>query len=114
MKNTRFMERLFSATEERDEELTSQVAQDIEDAKANGEVDTEEINYKANGDGTVSITDKENGEVTVAEQGEDGMYDLYPDKGWRTESAHASTRLRMARHRNPRLPRRGLHLCGSA
>ena len=78
MKNTRFMERLFSATEERDEELTSQVAQDIEDAKANGEVDTEEINYKANGDGTVSITDKENGEVTVAEQGEDGMYDLYP------------------------------------
>lgn len=77
-KNTRFMERLFSATEERDEELTSQVAQDIEDAKANGEVDTEEINYKANEDGSVSITDKENGEVTIAEPGEEGGYDLYP------------------------------------
>ena len=77
-KNTRFMERLFSATEERDEELTSQVAQDINDAAANGEVDTEELNYKGNEDGTVSITDKENGEVTIAEQTADGQYDLYP------------------------------------
>ena len=33
MKNTRFMEVLFSAAENNDEELTNQVAQDIEDAK---------------------------------------------------------------------------------
>lgn len=72
------MERLFSATEEKDEELTSQVAKDIEDAKANGEVDTEELNYKSNGDGSVSITDKGNGEVTVAEQDGEGGYDLFP------------------------------------
>ena len=77
-KNTRFMEVLFSATEERDEELTSQVAQDIDNAAANGEVDTEEVNYKSNGDGSVSITDKENGEVTLATKGEDGGYELFP------------------------------------
>ena len=43
MKNTRFMDRLFSAVEENDEELAKQVAKDIEDAKANGSVDTEEV-----------------------------------------------------------------------
>lgn len=39
MKNTRFMEVLFSAVEDKDEELAKQVAKDIEDAKANGSVD---------------------------------------------------------------------------
>ena len=34
MKNTRFMEVLFSAVEDKDEELAKQVAKDIEDAKA--------------------------------------------------------------------------------
>ena len=37
------MEVLFSAVENNDEELTAQVAKDIEDAKANGVVDTETI-----------------------------------------------------------------------
>ena len=78
MYNTRFMSRMFSATEEGDEELTGQVAKDIEDAKENGVVDTDEVRYEDEGDGRVSITDKGNGEVTVAEQGEDGNYDLYP------------------------------------
>lgn len=75
---TRFMDRLFSATDEKDEELTAQVASDIEKAKQFGEVDTEEVNYKDMGDGKVAITDKENGEVTIAEKDEnDGNYDLY-------------------------------------
>ena len=78
MVNTRLMDRLFSATDEKDEELTGQVAQDIEDAKANGSVDTEELKYEDAGDGKVAITDKENGEVTIAEKAEDGNYDLYP------------------------------------
>ena len=80
MKNTRFMEVLFSAVEKKDEELANQVAKDIEDAKANGSVDTDEVKYESLGDGRVAITDKENGEVTVAEkaEGEDGTYDLYP------------------------------------
>jgi len=78
MYNTRFMSRMFSATEEGDEELTGQVAKDIEDAKENGVVDTDEVRYEDEGDGRVSITDKGNGEVTVAEMGEDGNYDLYP------------------------------------
>ena len=43
---TRFMDRLFSATDEKDEELTSMVASDIEKAKQFGEVDTDEVNYK--------------------------------------------------------------------
>ena len=76
--NTRFMDRLFSATEERDAELTEQVANDIEAAKENGSVDTDEVVYEDAGDGKVAITDKGNGEVTIAEQGEDGNYDLYP------------------------------------
>lgn len=80
MKNTRLMEVLFSAVEKNDEELANQVAKDIEDAKANGSVDTDEVKYESLGDGRVAITDKENGEVTVAEKAkdEDGTYDLYP------------------------------------
>ena len=74
---TRFMDRLFSATDEKDEELTAQVASDIEKAKQFGEVDTDEVNYKDMGDGKVAITDKGNGEVTVAEKADDGNYDLY-------------------------------------
>lgn len=79
MKNitTRFMSRLFSATEEGDEELTAEVAQDIQDAKKLGAVDTDEVRYENNNDGTVSVIDKGNGEVTIAEQAEDGNFDLY-------------------------------------
>lgn len=80
MKNTRFMEVLFSAAENNDEELTNQVANDIEDAKANGVVDTDEVKYEDAGDGRVAITDKETGEVTIAEKAndDDETYDLYP------------------------------------
>ena len=76
MKNTRFMEVLFSATE--DEELQNQVSKDIEDAKANGSVDTDELKYEHVGEGKVAITDLGNGEVTIAEKADDGNYDLYP------------------------------------
>ena len=76
MKNTRFMEVLFSATE--DEELQNQVSKDIEDAKANGSVDTEELKYESVGDGKVAVTDKENGEKTIVEGDAENGYDLYP------------------------------------
>ena len=79
MKNTRLMEVLFSAVENNDEELTAQVANDIESAKENGVVDTDEVKYENAGDGKVAITDKETGEVTIAEKAEDeDTYDLYP------------------------------------
>ncbi len=78
MENTRLMDRLFSATDEKDQELTAQVAEDIESAKENGSVDTDELKYEHVGDGKVVITDKENGEQTVAEKAEDGNYELYP------------------------------------
>lgn len=75
---TRLMTRLFSSTNEKDSELNEQVANDIEEAKKNGEVDTEELKFKDEGNGTVSILDKENGEVTMAERASDGNYELYP------------------------------------
>ena len=80
MKKTRFMEAMFSAVENNDEELTRQVANDIENAKANGTVDTDEVKYEAVGDGTVKITDKETGEVTIAQKASDEAetYDLNP------------------------------------
>ena len=80
MKNTRFMEVLFSAVENKDEELAAQVAKDIEDAKANGTVDTEEVKYENMGDGKVAVTDKGNGEVTIVEKASDesDTYDMYP------------------------------------
>jgi len=76
--NTRFMTRIFSATAEGDEELTSQVARDIEEAKQKGSVTTDELTYVDLGEGKVEITDNENGERTIAEKAEDGNYDLYP------------------------------------
>ena len=78
MKNTRLMDRLFSATEEKDQELTEQVANDIEAAKEKGSVNTDELKYVDLGEGKVGITDLGNGEVTIAEKAEDGNYDLYP------------------------------------
>ena len=78
MKNTRLMDRLFSATEEKDQELTEQVANDIEAAKEGGSVDTDELKYVNLGEGKVAITDLGNGEVTIAEKADDGNYDLYP------------------------------------
>ena len=75
MKTTRFMQAMFSNT---DEELAKQVDNDIKSAKENGVVDTEEVEYRDLGDGNVAITDKENGEVTLAQKATDeaDTYDL--------------------------------------
>ena len=61
------MQVMYSATENQDTELTDQVSADIEDAKVNGSVDTDEVSYVNLGSGRVLIIDKENGESTVAE-----------------------------------------------
>ena len=75
---TKFMQAMFSANEREDEELAGQVAEDIEAAKENGEVDTDEVNYKHIGDGNVMIHDKVNDEVTLAAKAQDEheTYDL--------------------------------------
>lgn len=78
---TRFMQVMFSAAENNDEELTSQVANDIETAKASEEgsgVEDDEVSYVNLGSGKVLITDKGTGEATVAEQSEEDpeQYDL--------------------------------------
>lgn len=75
---TKFMQAMFSANEREDEELAGQVAEDIESAKENGEVDTDEVNYKHLGDGNVMIHDKVNDEVTLAKKAQDEheTYDL--------------------------------------
>ena len=78
---TRFMQVMFSAAENNDEELTSQVANDIETAKASEEgsgIEDDEVSYVNLGSGKVLITDKGTGEATVAEQSEEDpeQYDL--------------------------------------
>ena len=72
---TRFMEVMFSNT---DEELANQVDRDIKAAQENGAVDTEEVKYERTPGGDVAITDKENGEVTIAQKATDetDTYDL--------------------------------------
>lgn len=78
MKQTRFMQVMFSAVERGDEELAAQVRDDIEGAKENGVVDTEEVTYTNLGEGKVMIVDKANGEATIAEVSpeEADVYDL--------------------------------------
>lgn len=78
MENTRLMSRLFSAVNDGDEELLNQVANDIETAKKDGSVETDELTYVDLGENKVLITDNENQESTIAERAEDGNYDLYP------------------------------------
>lgn len=78
---TRFMQVMFSAAENNDEELTKQVADDIENAKTQeaGEgVEDDEVSYVNLGSGKVLIIDKGTGEATVAEQNEEDpeQYDL--------------------------------------
>ena len=75
------MQVMFSAAENNDEELTSQVANDIETAKASEEgsgIEDDEVSYVNLGSGKVLITDKGTGEATVAEQNEEDpeQYDL--------------------------------------
>lgn len=78
---TRFMQVMFSAAENNDEELTKQVADDIEATKAQEEgsgFEDDEVSYVNLGSGKVLITDKGTGEATVAEQNEEDpeQYDL--------------------------------------
>lgn len=80
---TRFMDRLFSATDEKDEELTEQVNNDIKAAEnsKDGVFDTDEITYKSLGNGKFSALDKGTNETTIIERAEDGNYDLYVYEG---------------------------------
>ena len=75
------MQVMFSAAENNDEELTKQVADDIEATKAQEEgagFEDDEVSYVNLGSGKVLITDKGTGEATVAEQNEEDpeQYDL--------------------------------------
>ena len=67
---TRFMQVMFSNN---DEELANQVDRDIRAAQENGAVDTEEVKYERTPAGDVAITDKENGEVTIAQKATDEL-----------------------------------------
>ena len=75
---TKFMQVMFSATESEDQELAKQVAEDIEAAKENGNVETEEIDYRHVGNGDVMVHDKVNNELTLAQRSEEdpNSYDL--------------------------------------
>lgn len=78
MANTRFMERMFAATEKAEENVLQMVFSDIQKAKDGEDVDTDELKYeKLDGEDKVMITDKGNNETTIAEISEDGNVDLY-------------------------------------
>ena len=74
-KITRFMEVMFSNT---DEELANQVDRDIKTAQKKGSFEDEDVKYERTGNGDVAITDKANGEVTIAQKSPDeaDTYDL--------------------------------------
>lgn len=65
MSKTRFMTVLFSATEKEDEELTQQVANDIQSAKENGSFEDDEMSYNDLGDGRILAKDKGTDEYTM-------------------------------------------------
>ena len=77
MANTRFMERMFSATTDCEENVLQMVFSDIQKAKEGEAVDTDELKYEKVGDNQVMVTDKGNNETTIAEISEDGNVDLY-------------------------------------
>lgn len=87
MANTRFMERMFSATEDKEENVLNQVAGDIQKAKEGEAVDTDELKYEKVGDNQVMVTDKGNNETTIAEVSEDGNIDLYNPEDQALEEA---------------------------
>ena len=62
------MQVMFSATENQDEELMTQVANDVEAAKTEGSFEDDEVAYVNLGSGKVLVVDKENGESTVIEE----------------------------------------------
>lgn len=65
---TRFMQVMYSATENQDAELTTQVANDIEAAKQDGQFEDDEVTYVNLGSGKILVVDKENGESTIIEE----------------------------------------------
>lgn len=76
---TRLMQVLFSAVEEGNEKLTEMVGEDIRAAVENGKAEDNmnNLSYEHKGDGVVAITDKETGEVTLAEQDPEGTEDEF-------------------------------------
>lgn len=80
MSKTKFMEVMFSAVDNGNEALTEQVANDIEDAKRNGEVDTDEVTYINLGSGKVMVIDNVNQEATIVEgSGDEYEMEAMPD-----------------------------------
>ena len=68
---TRFMQVMYSATQEGDAELTNQVGADVEAVKnseTGNSFETDEVTYVNLGSGKVLVIDKENGESTVIEE----------------------------------------------
>ena len=79
MAKTRLMEVLFSAVEEKNDKFTDMVGEDIRAAVENGKAEDElnGLSYEHKGDGVVAITDKETGEVTMAERDPEGTEDEF-------------------------------------
>lgn len=63
----RLIQRIYSAMENQESQVLDQIANDIQEAKDKGSISTSQYDIENLGDNKVIITDKENGEKTLAE-----------------------------------------------
>jgi hypothetical protein len=83
MKNTKLIDRIFSAVKNREEKILTMIFADLDTALANGSISTKQLDYKRQPDGTVDVTDKVNKEVTKFNQKGDQII-MTPGKGFNT------------------------------
>lgn len=72
---TRYMTRIFSAMQNQEDLILGQTQNDLAIALEDGSLDTDELNFVREADGSIVVTDKETGEVTLVTAG-DGYFEL--------------------------------------
>jgi hypothetical protein len=78
----RLIQRIFSAMENQETPVLDQIANDIQEAREKGSIETSQYRIDNLGNGKVVITDSENGEKTLAEDaGSRIKLDKYEDDG---------------------------------
>ena len=70
---TKFIERIFSAMKNQESQVLDQVANDIMEAKENGNLTADQYDMSRLGDGKILIKDKVNNEDTVADESGKGI-----------------------------------------
>lgn len=73
MMETKLMQRIFTAINKGEDPILDQLEQDLATAKKDGSLCTEEYDLRSQKDGSITIKDKINNEVTRAIESEDGI-----------------------------------------